>query len=112
MDDEECKSDEDSDYENDNHEEDDGFIVQHGYLSSWEGSGDEKRSSQESKYRKNRMKKRAEEFKMGQKLRKQRNLLMELIPHCYGPCFSSPGDDIDDNIKDQLFPGIILHYND
>uniref|UniRef100_A0A914XZ53 Chromatin assembly factor 1 subunit A n=1 Tax=Panagrolaimus superbus TaxID=310955 RepID=A0A914XZ53_9BILA len=110
----ECKSDEEDIDEEENDEEDDGFFVEHGYLSSDEGDSEECQHlpGETDEERQRRMKERAEEWKNEQKTKYKRNHTTKLVPNEYGPCFSSPGDNISDVIKNNLFTGIILTFID
>jgi|UniRef100_A0AC35FUD8 chromatin assembly factor 1 subunit A len=110
----ECKSDEEDIEEEENDEEDDGFFVEHGYLSSDEGDSDECQHlpGETDEERQRRMKERAEEWKNEQKTKYKRNHTTKLVPNEYGPCFSKPGENLPDIIKNNLHTGIILTFID
>ncbi|KAI1712760.1 chromatin assembly factor 1 subunit A domain-containing protein [Ditylenchus destructor] len=107
---EECKSDDEDATEKDEEldESENEFFVEHGYLSSDEGSEDAEK-------RKKRLSKRAEEFKVWQQQKEKRTKKREGIhPIIYGPCWKterSVQENVPFSALQNLKAGVIFDYS-
>lgn len=88
----------------------DGWLVEHGYLSDGEGSEDEAHPNETDEERQRRLAKKAEDWKDTQQQNKRRLKKQQLQPNIYGPCWKKPHDEIPHNIYRHLLAGVIFEY--